>query len=69
VLGEAPTVETEALDAVETSFGLERDLQAALRKNIEQLEEGLPLQTAEKKNRLRLVAWTLLRRISLAARL
>jgi len=42
VLG--PTVEgprDDAIDAIETTFGLERDLQDALRKNIEQLEQGL----------------------------
>jgi RecB family endonuclease NucS len=43
VLGESPNVETEALDAVETTFGLERDLQAALRKHIDQLEPGLSI--------------------------
>jgi endonuclease len=43
VLSTSPSIETETLDAVETSFGLERDLQAALRKNIEQLEEGLSI--------------------------
>jgi RecB family endonuclease NucS len=31
----------EVIDAVEASFGLERDLQAALRANLEQLEPGL----------------------------
>ncbi len=36
--------ETEAvIDALETTFGLERDLQAALRSNIAQLEEGLSI--------------------------
>jgi hypothetical protein len=30
-------------DAVETTFGLERDLQSALRSNIEQLEGGLKI--------------------------
>jgi len=31
----------ELIEAVETTFGLERDLQLALRLNIQQLEEGL----------------------------
>ncbi len=31
----------ELIDAEETTFGLERDLQIALRSNIQQLEEGL----------------------------
>ena len=35
------SAEQEAANAVETTFGLERDLQLALRKNIEQLEQGL----------------------------
>jgi len=33
----------EVVDAVETTFGLERDLQEALRRNIEQLEGGLKI--------------------------
>gem|GEM_PF-722314 len=33
----------EVIDAVETTFGLERDLQKALRNNIEQLEQGLKI--------------------------
>lgn len=37
-IGEA---EEELIEAEEITFGLERDLQAALRKNIEQLENGL----------------------------
>ncbi len=38
----ASDAETEELiEASETTFGLERDLQAALRSNIEQLESGL----------------------------
>ena len=34
---------TEIEDAIETTFGLERDLQNALRSNIQQLEEGLKI--------------------------
>lgn len=42
VLGHDPVAaEQEAIDAIETTFGLERDLQLALRANIEQLEKGL----------------------------
>lgn len=37
---DAPT-ETEVEDSIETTFGLERDLQRALRANIAQLEDGL----------------------------
>ncbi|MFP4142862.1 MAG: endonuclease NucS domain-containing protein [Thermoplasmata archaeon] len=33
----------EMIDALETTFGLERDLQKALRHNIDQLEEGLKI--------------------------
>ena len=33
----------EVIDAMETTFGLERDLQIALRCNIEQLEQGLKI--------------------------
>lgn len=42
--GETPEgedAETEIATAVDTAFRLERDLQAALRRSIEQLEEGL----------------------------
>jgi RecB family endonuclease NucS len=33
----------EVIEAMETTFGLERDLQIALRSNIEQLEQGLKI--------------------------
>lgn len=36
-----PEAEAEVASAVDTAFGLERDLQMALRRNIEQLEEGM----------------------------
>ena len=36
-----PSVAEEVIEAMETTFGLERDLQIALRSNIEQLEQGL----------------------------
>jgi RecB family endonuclease NucS len=52
VLRELPSVETETLDAVETSFGLERDLQTALRKNIEQLEPGLNITDGGKEKQV-----------------
>jgi RecB family endonuclease NucS len=39
----------EAADAIETSFGLERDLQRALRTNIEQLESGLTINDGGKE--------------------
>lgn len=35
--------DTEVADAVDTAFGLERDLQLALRRSIEQLEPGLTI--------------------------
>ena len=37
----AVEAENEVADAFDTAFGLERDLQLALRRNIEQLEPGL----------------------------
>ncbi len=42
VLQHTPT-DPEAVEAIETTFGLERDLQQALRKNIGQLEAGLKI--------------------------
>lgn len=43
-LGDTPhPVDEDAIDAIETTFGLERDLQQALRKNIGQLEQGLKI--------------------------
>jgi hypothetical protein len=39
----APEAEAEVASAVDTAFGLERDLQLALRRNIEQLEPGLSI--------------------------
>jgi hypothetical protein len=41
--GSTPEVEAEVASAVDTAFGLERDLQLALRRNIEQLEAGLTI--------------------------
>jgi RecB family endonuclease NucS len=52
VLSASPGIETETLDAVETSFGLERDLQAALRRNIEQLEDGLSIMDDGKEKQV-----------------
>jgi RecB family endonuclease NucS len=40
----------EVKDAFETTFGLERDLQEALRKNIEQLESGLTIVDGGKEH-------------------
>ena len=40
---EDPAESEELLDAIETTFVLERDLQGALRSNIEQLEPGLKI--------------------------
>lgn len=36
-----PSVAEEVIEAMETTFGFERNLQIALRSNIEQLEQGL----------------------------
>ncbi|MFQ6089420.1 MAG: endonuclease NucS domain-containing protein [Candidatus Methanofastidiosia archaeon] len=38
-----PSEAEEAIEAMEITFGLERDLQIALRSNIEQLEQGLKI--------------------------
>ncbi len=38
---ESPDAETEVASAVDMAFGLERDLQMALRSNLDQLETGL----------------------------
>ncbi|MDD2666238.1 MAG: endonuclease NucS [Methanocellales archaeon] len=38
-----PSEAEEVIDAMETTFGLERDLQIALRSNIQQLEQGLKI--------------------------
>src|SRR6266851_3417232 len=45
----AATVDEETADAIQTTFGLERDLQVALRKNIEQLEPGLKIVDGNKE--------------------
>lgn len=42
-------VDEETADAIETTFGLERDLQLALRKNIERLESGLKIVDGNKE--------------------
>ena len=39
----APETEAEVASAVDAAFGLERDLQLALRRSIEQLEPGLTI--------------------------
>src|ERR1035438_1060136 len=47
--GDASIVDEETADAMETTFGLERDLQLALRRNIEQLELGLKVIDGNKE--------------------
>jgi hypothetical protein len=42
----------EVTDAVETTFGLERDLQKALRHNIKQLERGLKIADSGKEQKV-----------------
>ena len=49
VRGGPISVEPDAIDAMETTFGLERDLQLALRSNIEQLEQGLKITDGGKE--------------------
>jgi hypothetical protein len=44
--------EPQVQDALEITFGLERDLQTALRKNIEQLEHGLKIIDGGKEQRV-----------------
>jgi len=43
---------SELADALETTFGLERDLQKALRNNIEQLERGLKIIDGGKERKV-----------------
>jgi RecB family endonuclease NucS len=43
---------TELAEALETTFGLERDLQKALRNNIEQLERGLKIIDGGKERKV-----------------
>lgn len=45
-------IAAEVVDAVETTFGLERDLQKFLRENIEQLEAGLKIADGGKESRV-----------------
>ena len=49
--GEAPEID-EIAEAIDATFGLERDLQIALRKNIEQLEPGLKIADSGKEQRV-----------------
>jgi RecB family endonuclease NucS len=44
------SAQQEAVDAIETTFGLERDLQASLLKNITQLEKGLKVGSRGKEH-------------------
>lgn len=50
--GGAAEAEVEVADAVNTAFGLERDLQMALRRNIEQLEPGLTISDGAKEQKV-----------------
>ena len=43
---------SEMTDAIETTFGLERDLQKALRHNIKQLERGLKITDSGKEQKV-----------------
>lgn len=45
----SPMVDQEITEAIETKFGLEHDLQRALRKNIDQLEHGLTIVDGNKE--------------------
>jgi hypothetical protein len=47
--GGAADAEVEVANAVDTAFGLERDLQMALRRNIDQLESGLTITDGDKE--------------------
>jgi RecB family endonuclease NucS len=47
--GAAVDAEAEVAKAVDTAFGLERDLQLALRRNIEQLEAGLAIVDGDRE--------------------
>jgi endonuclease len=51
---EAPVADEEALvdEAIERRFALERDLQQALRQNIEQLEAGLTITDDGKEKKV-----------------
>jgi RecB family endonuclease NucS len=44
-----PEAEDEVANAVDTAFGLERDLQLALRRNIEQLEPRLTIVDGDRE--------------------
>lgn len=48
-VGGVADTESELANAVDTAFGLERDLQMALRRNIEQLEPGLAITDGDKE--------------------
>ena len=43
----------EIVEAVETTFGLEQDLQEALRRNVAQLEPGLTITDGDKERRVK----------------
>lgn len=48
--GQSASIEEEAVDAIETTFGLERDLQESLLANIAQLEKGLNVVSKGKEH-------------------
>lgn len=48
-VGAGIDTEAEVATAIDTAFGLERDLQMALRRNIEQLEPGLTITDGDKE--------------------
>jgi len=47
--GSAADTEAEVASAVDTAFGLERDLQLALRRSIDQLEPGLTITDGDRE--------------------
>jgi Endonuclease NucS len=56
----SPPVDAESdeiVEAVETTFGLERDLQEALRRNIAQLEPGLAIVDSDRERRVKSGGW------------
>jgi transposase-like protein len=47
----------EIVEAVETTFGLERDLQEALRRNVAQLEPGLTIVDGDRERKVKSGGW------------
>jgi len=50
ILRNPSSIEADAVDAIQTTFGLERDLQEALRSHIEQLEPGMKITDGGKEH-------------------